>query len=381
MGTSSVTGLETVLFADNISFDGTPRGGVVTTNGQLLIGSTTAPHIKVGTLGSSDGSITWTVGSGTITGQVSGGTSVLKTLTGTSGGAISPTSGNITFSGGTTGLTLVGSGSTLTYGGTLALANGGTNASLTASNGGIFYSTATAGAILAGTATAGQIPRSGANAAPSWSTATYPATAGTSGNVLTSDGTNWNSTAPATNGTVTTVSVATANGFAGTVANATTTPAITISTGVTGVLLGNGTAVSGLTYVPVTTWTPTVQAGGSSTGITYSFQFGWYYRIGDMVYVNIDIRVSSFAATSGNITINNLPIATGASGASLAGITFPSWNGFNSASYTLLSLIFDNSSSVGTIIKSGNNVASGNVTVADTTGIFSMQISGWYPII
>jgi len=48
-------------------------------------------------------------------------------------------------------------------------------------------------------------------------------------------------------GTVTTVSVATANGFAGTVANATTTPAITISTTVTGLLKGNGTAISAAT--------------------------------------------------------------------------------------------------------------------------------------
>ncbi len=58
----------------------------------------------------------------------------------------------------------------------ISLAQGGTGASLTASNGGIFYSTATAGAILSGTATAGQILRSGSSAAPSWSTATYPAT-------------------------------------------------------------------------------------------------------------------------------------------------------------------------------------------------------------
>jgi hypothetical protein len=56
----------------------------------------------------------------------------------------------------------------------LALTSGGTNASLTASNGGIFYSTASAGAILSGTATASQILLSGASAAPTWSTATYP---------------------------------------------------------------------------------------------------------------------------------------------------------------------------------------------------------------
>ncbi len=86
---------------------------------------------------------------------------------------------------------------TLGWTGQLGLTRGGSNASLTADNGGIVYSTATALAILAATATAGQILRSGSNAAPSWSTATYPATAGTSGNVLTSDGTNWVSSAPA----------------------------------------------------------------------------------------------------------------------------------------------------------------------------------------
>lgn len=79
----------------------------------------------------------------------------------------------------------------------LTLAESGTGAALTASNGGILYSNASTAAVLAGTATAGQVLRSGSNTTPSWSTATYPATAGTSGNVLTSDGTNWTSSTPA----------------------------------------------------------------------------------------------------------------------------------------------------------------------------------------
>lgn len=77
----------------------------------------------------------------------------------------------------------------------LALTEGGTNASLTASNGGMLYSTASAVALLAGTATAGQMLQSGASTTPAWSTATYPATAGTSGNYLKSDGTNFSSSA------------------------------------------------------------------------------------------------------------------------------------------------------------------------------------------
>ncbi len=45
-------------------------------------------------------------------------------------------------------------------------------------------------------------------------------------------------------GSVTSVSVASANGFGGSVATATSTPAITLTTSITGLLLGNGTAVS-----------------------------------------------------------------------------------------------------------------------------------------
>ena len=52
---------------------------------------------------------------------------------------------------------------------------------------------------------------------------------------------------PAAGGSVTSVSVVSANGLAGTVATASTTPAITLSTTVTGVLKGNGTTISAAT--------------------------------------------------------------------------------------------------------------------------------------
>ena len=57
-----------------------------------------------------------------------------------------------------------------------SLANGGTGAALTASNGGILYSNASTAAILGGTATANQLLLSGASGAPAWSTVTHPAT-------------------------------------------------------------------------------------------------------------------------------------------------------------------------------------------------------------
>lgn len=98
---------------------------------------------------------------------------------------------------------------------------------------------------------------------------------GTSGQVLTSAGT---TAAPTwqtpTTGTVTTVSVVSANGLAGTVATATTTPAITLSTTITGILQGNGTAISAATRgnltaagtdgITITTGTNAVLTAGTS---------------------------------------------------------------------------------------------------------------------
>ena len=62
--------------------------------------------------------------------------------------------------------------------------------------------------------------------------------------MLYANGTNVETAVSTGGGSVTSVSVATANGFAGTVATATTTPAITLTTSITGVLKGNGTAIS-----------------------------------------------------------------------------------------------------------------------------------------
>lgn len=72
----------------------------------------------------------------------------------------------------------------------VALADGGTNASLTAVNGGIVYSGASALAISAA-GSVGQLLRSAGAASPVWTTAAYPATASNVGRWLRADGTNW----------------------------------------------------------------------------------------------------------------------------------------------------------------------------------------------
>jgi hypothetical protein len=69
-------------------------------------------------------------------------------------------------------------------------------------------------------------------------------------------------------GTVTSVSVVTANGLAGTVANPSTTPAITLRTSVTGLLKGNGTTISAA--AAGTDYLAPAGNGSQLTGITAS---------------------------------------------------------------------------------------------------------------
>lgn len=112
---------------------------------------------------------------------------------------------------------------TLGWTGQLGISRGGTNTSTAPSAYGVVYgnSGGTAYTSLAN-GTTGQVLTATTGAAPTWAN-------------------------PATSGTVTSVSVTSGNGFAGTVATASSTPAITISTSITGVIKGNGTAISAAT--------------------------------------------------------------------------------------------------------------------------------------
>jgi hypothetical protein len=102
-----------VLVANNVDFTGNVQAAAqVTTNGQLLIGSSVGPNIRVATLSPGAG-VSITNGPGTITIGLAGGGAAVETLTGNSGGAVGPTANNINILG-TGSLTIVGTASTLT---------------------------------------------------------------------------------------------------------------------------------------------------------------------------------------------------------------------------------------------------------------------------
>jgi len=126
--------------------------------------------------------------------------------------------------------------------------------------------------------------------------------AGTLGQVLTSGGAGAPTWATDGGGTVTSVSVVSANGLAGTVATATTTPAITLSTTVTGLLKGNGTAISAATsgtdYAPAT----------SGTSILYGNGAGGFSNV--TIGTGVAFSAGTLSATGSGGTVTNVAALT-----------------------------------------------------------------------
>lgn len=111
-----------VVYANNVDFTGTSSTSgtaQVLSDGQLLIGSSVSPNIRVNTLTPGTG-VTITNGNGSIIIGLSGGGAAVEHLTGNTGGQLNPDGSNnfnilaASVAAGTTPATVSGSGSTLT---------------------------------------------------------------------------------------------------------------------------------------------------------------------------------------------------------------------------------------------------------------------------
>ena len=204
--------------------------------------------------------------------------------------------------------------------------------------------------------------------------------AGSAGQVLTSAGAAAPTWAMPTTGTVSSVSVVSANGLAGTVATATTTPAITLSTTITGLLKGNGTAisaaVSGTDYAPATSGSSILYGNGAGGFSNVTIGTGVSFAAGTLSATGSGGTVTSVTGTAPVVSSGGTTpaISMAAATASVNGyLTSTDWTTFNNkGSGTVTSV----TGTAGRITSTGGttpviDLASG-VATAGTTGSVSL---------
>ena len=199
--------------------------------------------------------------------------------------------------------------------------------------------------------------------------------AGTLGQVLTSGGAGAPTWSTAAAGTVSSVSVVSANGLAGTVATATTTPAITLSTTVTGLLKGNGTAISAATsgtdYAPATSGTSILYGDGAGGFSNVTIGTGVAFTAGTLSATGSGGTVTSVTGTAPVVSSGGATpaISMAAATTSVNGyLTSTDWNTFNNkGSGTVTSVAALTLGTTGTDLSS-------TVATGTTTPVITLQV-------
>lgn len=94
-------------------------------------------------------------------------------------------------------------------------------------------------------------------------------------------------------------------------------------------------------YKKGASWTPVLQFGGASTGVTYSAQTGRYVRIADLLYVSCSVTLTSKGSATGLATVTGLPFGVWPANCVMRGGNFSTLTGLPGAvlSGTVVALV------------------------------------------
>jgi hypothetical protein len=120
-------------------------------------------------------------------------------------------------------------------------------------------------------------------------------------------------------------------------------------------------------------WTPAVTFGGASTGITYSTQTGTYARVGNMVYIECLIVLTSKGSATGAAQITGLPFVSARS-------QFGTFSVVGAANFNTITVapVVRVSSATVTLV---NAILGGsNLTNAEFANNTNLSFCGWYRV-
>ena len=109
------------------------------------------------------------------------------------------------------------------------------------------------------------------------------------------------------------------------------------------------------------TWTPTLTIGGLTTGITYTTRSASYVKIGRIVYISLNIQLSSKGFLTGDVIITALPFTTNSAANGYAYFGAADYSAMSGATAHIYAQALNNSTSVylcnGSIVSSAVNLA------------------------
>ena len=124
-------------------------------------------------------------------------------------------------------------------------------------------------------------------------------------------------------------------------------------------------------------WTPNLQIGLSSTGITYTSQLGGYTRIGNVVLFWVFIQLSSKGVGSGAVTISNFPVAASTNGPNEA-VSVSEFSNLSIVGYISAGLQFNSSSTQGNFVVSATTGSASLMLDTNLTNTSLFKFSGSY---
>lgn len=147
----------------------------------------------------------------------------------------------------------------------------------------------------------------------------------------------------------------------------------TLQTFSAGINLGD----NNLTVYNQSTWTPTITGSGSNPTVTYTTQLGYFTRIGNVVFYEIDIVINTYSGGSGNVRIS-LPFSA-ASGRRPLGEVFVLGVNWGSSATELLFFV-GSGVAYGELRGLLNNGSPTTVATGDLAAGDIIRVSGWYAV-
>ena len=143
-----------------------------------------------------------------------------------------------------------------------------------------------------------------------------------------------------------------------------------------GVYLGGTTSANLLDDYEEGTFTPSLQFGGASVGVSYIARFGRYVKVGRLVYVNIAIHINSKGTSTGSATVSGLPFTQDASGTNFPNLSLRSVIGITFTN-CLYATANDGATTV-TLMDDNGSGTQANLTNADFINATEFNITGVY---